>query len=424
MSTLTWQIIGLLLLLVVSAFFSSSETALFSLSRGRVRAMERSDRPSRRRVAELLRSPRRLLVSILIGNTLVNVGSASMATVVAIGLFSDAGSAQSVEQGMLWATVIMTILILFFGEIAPKSFAIEHAEGLSQATARPLALFIRLLGPLGTMLDALNSGLLRLVGSRQLEPPDISSEELAAAVAFGHDEGFVDAFERDVVNNILTMEEGTIGEVMTPRVDVKSLDVAAPEAEWAAAFGKSGYSRLPLIDGDLDHVVGVLYAKDYIAVRLLGTGPIDPRALARKSYFVAESMKSLELLHEFRRQQRHFALVIDEYGSVSGVVTMEDLLEEIVGELADSRDVEEAAFKLLEPGVAVVFAGSDLDEFSAAVGVPLQDDHAETVAGWLVNRLGRIPRTGETLNVSGFRIHVLSAGPTRVHWLRVEWKTR
>lgn len=386
--------------------------------------MERSDHPSRKRVSELLRSPRRLLVSILIGNTLVNVGSASMATVVAIGLFSEAGSAQSVEQGMLWSTLVMTVLILFFGEIAPKSFAIEHAERLSQVTARPLALFVRLLGPLGTMLDAFNAALLRLVGSRQLQAPDISSGELAAAVAFGHDEGVVDAFERDVVNNILTMEEGTVGEVMTPRVDVKTLDGTTPEGEWAAAFGKSGYSRLPLIDGDLDHVVGVLYAKDYIAVRLLGAGPLDARTLARKAYFVPESMKSIELLQEFRRQQLHFALVIDEYGSVSGVVTMEDLLEEIVGEITDSRDQEEAPFKLLEPGVAVVFAGWDLDEFSAAVGVPLQDDHAETVAGWLVNRLGRIPMTGETLNVSGFRVHVLSAGPTRVLWLRVEWKAR
>jgi CBS domain containing-hemolysin-like protein len=365
-----------------------------------------------------------VLISILVGNTLVNIGSASMATAMAITLFSEAGSAQSVEQGMLWATVTMTTLLLFFGEIAPKSFAIENAERLAPIASSPLALFVRLLGPAGALLERFSDRVITLLSPPQLADPLVSSGELSAAVDLGHYQGVVDAFEREVVSNILELEGRSVGEVMTPRVDVKSLDVDQADESWSAAFTETGYSRLPLVDGDLDRVVGVLYAKDLLSVRLLGTTPANVRNLAREAHFVPESMKVLELLQDMRDRQIHFALVIDEYGSTSGVVTMEDLLEEIVGEIADSRDEEEAPFKLLGPGSAVVYAGWELDEFSEATGIAIEDPNAETVGGWIVNALGRIPQAGETVTLPPFLIHVLSARPNRVLWLRTEWRGR
>jgi putative hemolysin len=415
-------VVLLLVLLCLSGFFSSSETALFSLNRSRIASEKLSGRRSWRTVLALLSKPRRLLVSLLVGNTLVNVAAASLGTVVAIELLSSIGSQRAVEAGMLWATVIMTILILFFGEIAPKSFALENAEKMAPVIAGPLAGFAALLGPVRVVLERMTDLLVSQTRLSRLAGPGLSSDELATAVEVGHDEGVVNAFERKIINNILDLETRTAGEVMTPRVEVVSLDIDTPVDEWARAFRESGYSRLPVIEGDLEKIAGVFYAKDYLDVQAQGAARYELRDLLREPYFVPESMKVAELLREFRERQLHFALVIDEYGSVSGLVTMEDVLEEIVGEITDSRDEEEAPFKVIAPGVAVVFAGWELDEFADVTGFPLEDDYAETVGGWLINRLGRIPETGETVNVPPFRFRILSSRPNRVLWVRAEWR--
>ena len=412
----------LLILLCLSGFFSSSETALFSLNRSRIASEKLSGRRSWRTVLTLLSKPRRLLVSLLVGNTLVNVAAASLGTVVAIELLSSIGSQRAVEAGMLWATVIMTILILFFGEIAPKSFALENAEKMAPVIAGPLAGFAALLGPVRVVLERMTDLLVSQTRLSRLAGPGLSSDELATAVEVGHDEGVVDAFERKVINNILDLETRTAGEVMTPRVEVVSLDIDTSVDEWARAFRESGYSRLPVIEGDLEKIAGVFYAKDYLDVQAHGAARYELRDLLREPYFVPESMKVAELLREFRERQLHFALVIDEYGSVSGLVTMEDVLEEIVGEITDSRDEEEVPFKVIAPGVAVVFAGWELDEFADVTGFSLEDDYAETVGGWLINRLGRIPEAGETVNVPPFQFRILSSRPNRVLWVRAEWR--
>ncbi len=411
------------MLLGLSAFFSSSETALFSLPRSAIHAFGRSTRRGRREVVELLRRPRRLLVDILIGNTLVNIAAASLATAVTIDLLGGRDNPQAVESAVLWATLVMTAVILLVGEIVPKSYAIENAEHLAPRISFPLRIFRRLIAPVGVLLERLSERIVALLRTPGLTVTRLSTADLATAVDLGHDEGSLDAFEREVVNNILEMEETTVGEVMTPRVEIESLDLVAPPETWIPAFLESGYSRMPVVEGDPDRVIGVLYARDLLALRARGTPTPELRTLLRDPFFVPESMRIHELLHELRQRSLHFAVVIDEYGSVAGVVTMEDLLEEIVGDIADSRDEEEASFKLLEPGVAVVYAGLDLEDFARSVGLPLEDEWAETVGGWLINRLGRIPREGETLGIPPLRIHVLSGRANRVLWLRVEWKS-
>ncbi len=416
----TWQLILLSVLLLLSGFFSSSETALFSLGKGQISEMERSDRGARRRVAYLMSKPRRLLVTILVGNTLVNIAAASLGTAVAIDILTPPGGGQAVGEGIVWATVIMTVLILFVGEIGPKSFALENASRLSPLISRPLLLFTVFIKPLRVILVWINDRLIALLRPSLLEGPDLSSDELATAVEEGYDAGILDTFEREVINNLLEMERRTVGDIMTPRVEIVSMDRDTPPGEWREFFHSSGFSRAPVIAGDLDAVDGILYARDYLAARTEASVSPDLSNLVRPPWFVPESMKAMDLLGEFRSRQVHLALVIDEYGSVSGLVTMEDVLEEIVGDIADPRG-EEAPFRLIEDGVAVVFAGWELDEFTRAVGIELRDRYSETVGGWLVNRLGRIPVTGETLDLGPFRFHVLAASPTRILWLRIEW---
>lgn len=418
----TWQLILLAALLLLSGFFSSSETALFSLGKGQISEMERSDRGARRRVAHLLLRPRRLLISILVGNTVVNIAAASLGTVVAIDVLTPPGSGHAVGEGILWATIIMTVLILFVGEIAPKSFALENAVRFSPLVSRPLFLLITFLKPLRVILEWINDLLIALLRPSRLEGPGLSRDELTTAVEEGYDAGILDTFEREVINNILDMERRTVGDIMTPRVEIVSMERDTPPEEWMDIFHSSGFSRVPVTVGDLDTVDGIFYARDFLAGRAGVAVHTDIASLVRPPWFIPESMKAMDLLGEFRSRQVHLALVIDEYGSVSGLVTMEDVLEEIVGDIADPRR-EEAPFRLIEDGVAVVFAGWELDEFSRAIGIELRDRYSETVGGWLVNRLGRIPVSGETLDLGPFRFQVLAASPTRVLWLRVEWGT-
>lgn len=422
MNTPVWQAALLLILLCLSGFFSSSETALFSLNRSRIANKQLSGSSSWRRVLALLSKPRRLLVSLLVGNTLVNVAAASLGTVVAINLLTDLGSERAVGVGMIWATGIMTVLILFLGEIVPKSFALENAEKMAPVISGPLSWFITLLGPVRILLERFTDLLSSHSSLSRLEGPTLSSDELVTAVDIGYDEGVVNSFERKILSNILDLESRTAGDVMTSRVEVVSLDIAAPLDEWVDAFRSSGFSRLPVIEGDLEKIAGIFYAKDYLAIKVRDSVRYELKDLLREPYFVPESMKVVELLKEFRDRRLHFALVIDEYGSVSGLVTMEDVLEEIVGEIADSRDEEESPFKLIATGVAVVYAGWELDEFSEATGFKLEDEHAETVGGWIVNRLGRIPEPGERVDVQPFRCTVLSARPSRILWVKMEWR--
>ncbi len=386
--------------------------------------MEKSGRASERRVARLLEEPRRLLISILVGNTLVNIAAASLGTAVTIGVVSGAAGEAAVGRAVLWATVIMTTLILFFGEIAPKSLALENAERIARLIGAPLAAFMALIGPLRVVLEKANEFLFTLTLRVVPAEPGLSSDELSTAVDMGHTSGVVDAFEREVINNIIELETRTVGEVMTPRVEVVTLALDTPVSEWAGRFRESGFSRLPVVGEDLDHVAGICYAKDLLARGPQVQGPIEPACLLREPFYVPGSMKALDLLGEFRQRQLHFAVVIDEFGSTAGVVTMEDLLEEIVGDIVDSRDEEESPFKLIEPGVAVVYAGMGLEDFASQLGYRLRDEHAETVGGWLINRLGRIPAAGELLTLGPFRIGILSSRPNRVLWLRVEWRVR
>ncbi len=386
--------------------------------------MGSSERIAERRVSRLLAEPRRLLVSILVGNTLVNIAAASLGAMVVIGLLPGGAEEAASGRAVVWTTVVMTALILFFGEIVPKSYALEYDEKLARFIGAPLAAFMVLITPVRVILERANELLFTLTGGLVPDHPHLSSGELATAVDMGHTSGVVDAFEREVINNIIGLEEHTVGEVMTPRVEVIALSARMPPGQWLDRFRASGFSRLPVIGEDLDHITGICYAKDLLE---LGTRVDESReapGLVREPYYVPESMKAVDLLAEFRRRQLHFAVVIDEFGSTAGVITMEDLLEEIVGDIADSRDQEEAPFKLVAPEAAVVYAGMELEAFAARIGYRLSDEHAETVGGWLTNRLGRIPAAGEDLSLGPFRIRILSARPTRVLWLRVEWEAR
>jgi putative hemolysin len=403
--------IGLLVcLLFLSAIFSGSETALFSLKPYQVRKLQK--KPSRRsiRVELLLRDPHHLLVTILVGNTLVNVAASSIGTDF-VGRF--------VEHGVVGISVaVMTVLILIFGEVVPKTFAVSHPLRVSLSTSRIICVAVSLLAPLRRVTEvavrlAETLNLRRLAGR-----PRDSHEHVAEAIALGHSEGVLDEFEGEVLGGVFRVMHLSVQNIMTPRTEVFMLSSDLTLQEAVGIVKSSGYSRIPVFDAEeRDNIRGVLYAKDLLLKQY--SPQLRVKEIARRPIFVPESKPIINLLREFVLGAAHFAVAIDEYGSFTGIVTLDDILAEIVDRVGERHPerhtyIRKGRWQWEVPG------RMELEFFNALVGASLKDPHAETVAGYIINRLGRIPSVGEVLISEHLRLRVLNAGTRRIRSVEVE----
>ncbi|MDD3642338.1 MAG: hemolysin family protein [Candidatus Krumholzibacteria bacterium] len=397
-------------LLALSAFFSGSETALFSLSRSTVAGMAEGD-PSRRRVASLLRRPRRLLVTILFGNLLVNVANTSVVTALAIRMYGEAGVG--------YAMLLMTVLILVFGEISPKSLAIRRAPAIAVAVAPVLGALMAALWPvrvaLGWIADSSVEVGRRLFGETREE---YGSLELAAAVEMGHRDGLFDEFEKEVLTNLFLFAETSVHEILTPRVDVFSLDVSTPLQEAVRQVRDRGFTRVPLYEGRPETIVGVLHAKDLL--RTARDDRVALRDLVREVRFVPETKKIRDLLGELIAARQHMVIAVDEHGSYEGIVTLEDILEEIFGDIRDRREPRVDEYTMIGPDAIVASGSMRLEDFNDIFRSGLESQEVETVGGYLTETTGRIPHDGEAFEAEGLRFLVISADPTRINKLKVE----
>jgi putative hemolysin len=404
------QIVLLAILLFFSAVFSSSETALFSLKSYQVRRLQ--SRPTRRAltVGSLLKDPYHLLVTILIGNTLVNVAASSVGTTV-IGRYF--------EQGVVGISVaVMTLLILIFGEIVPKTFAVSNPPSVSLATAPLIAVAVRVFAPLKVVLEMVISRVIRK-GRGQAASGDVHfGEHVAEAIALGHSEGVLDRSEREMLGGIFRLMHLSVQNIMTPRTEVFMLssDVALGDA--VPMVRSAGYSRIPLFDPQKrDDIVGILYSKDLL-YRQESPG-LRLADVAREPVFVPESKSLMDLLSEFVSGAAHFAVAIDEHGSFAGIVTLDDILSEIIGRDV-ARNPEKYRYKRLSRHSWEVSGRMEMEYFNVLVGVSILDPGAETIAGLVINRMGRIPSVGDEIVIDNLRIRVLSADNRRIALLRVE----
>jgi putative hemolysin len=397
-------------LLLFSAFFSGSETALFSLSRSTVAAMGEGDR-SRRRVASLLRHPRHLLVAILFGNLLVNVANTSVVTALAIRMYGEAGVG--------YAMLLMTCLILIFGEISPKSLAIKRASAISAAVAPSLQALMVVLWPiravLGRIADSSVDLCRRIFGETREE---YGSLELAAAVEMGHRDGLFDEFEKEILTNLFLFAETSVHEILTPRVDVFSLDVRTPLHEAERLVRDRGFTRVPLYEDRPENIVGVLHAKDLL--RYSRDDRVTLRTLVREVRFVPETKKIRDLLGELIPSRQHVVIALDEHGSYEGIVTLEDILEEIFGDIRDRREPRVDEYTLISSDAIVASGSMRLEDFNEAFGSALESREVETIGGYLTELTGRIPYDGESFESRGLRYLVISADRTRINKLKVE----
>jgi putative hemolysin len=404
-------------LLLLSSFFSGSETAFFSLSKLQVKELE-EEGGSGRRVAELLAKPQQLLILILIGNTLVNTAAAALATLLTHKAATEVG--MSVEAAILLEILIVTVVLLLVSEVTPKVYAIRNGAAWARRAALPLGVFQILFMPLIRPISAVTRQVRRVIrGNDKLE---LSSEELKALLEVGHEEGHLEEDEKKMIHSIFEFGETTVREVMVPRIDMVCLPHTAGVEEAVELIRREGHSRVPIYRDRVDNVTGILYAKDLIPSLHQRQEISSLDQLARLPYFVPEGKKIDELLHEFQTGRMHMAIVVDEYGGTAGLVTLEDVLEEIVGEIQDEFDAEAPQYRQTEDGSWVIDSSVLLEEVNELLDeeiLPTEEDY-ETLGGFIYQIAGEVPRASSSYGHLDWKFTVMTMKRHRIGLVKVE----
>ena len=415
---------AILLLLVMSAFFSGSETALTAASRGKLRSQaDKGSRPAARAL-RLTEDSERLIGSVLLGNNLVNILATSLAT----ALFTTAFG----ESGVVIATLAMTLLVLIFAEVLPKTYAITNAERAAAAVSGPISLVVTVFAPVVSAVRLLVRTVLRVFGVR-IDPDShilAVREEIAGALQLGHSEGVVEKEDRDRILGALDLSDRAVEEIMLHRSGIQMIDVATPPGEILQQCLDSPHTRLPVFRDHPENIIGVVHAKDLLRAMYSRIGGPDGDAKRLKSfditevandpYFVPETTTLDDQMREFLRLRSHFALVVDEYGSLQGLITLEDILEEIVGEITDEFDPEEELeIRRSEDGQIAVEGATTIRDLNRAMDWNLPDDEANTVAGLVIHEAQMIPTAGQVFSFHGFRFEVLARDGNRITELKI-----
>jgi putative hemolysin len=409
---LPWFLALLAALLLLSAFFSGAETALLGVDWLRVRYLVRKG-SRRARVLQVLLERKDLLIgTILVGNNVVNIAASAVATAMALTLFGG--------QGIVLATGVMTLLVLVFSEIAPKTFASQHAEPVALAVAPVFRVLVRLMFPASFLVTRLARLLLSLLGVDPAARPrmHLSEDELRVLISEGAAAGSVEADKRHMLHGIFQMGRQTAREVMIPRTRVRGIEVGTPIREAARVIVDSGFTRLPVYRDTLDEVVGVAHARDVLDA-VAAAGETSLASIAREPFYVPESKDLESLLYDFKLRRTHLALVVDEYGGVEGLVTLEDLLEEIVGEIRDEHDVESESIRFLPGGEALVRGAAAVRDVNRQLSLDLPIGPDVTLGGFVMTRLGHIPKRGESFPYGTSAFTVDRTGHNRVLLVRV-----
>jgi CBS domain containing-hemolysin-like protein len=390
----------LFVLIVLSGFFSSSETALFSISKARARHLAKEGGKVNKLIQRMKEDPHRLLSTILIGNNLVNIGASALATAITIELVSN--------NAVGIATGIMTFLILVFGEIFPKSVATRNNILVARITIVPLFWLSILFYPLILFLNFIP----RLTG-RIKHKPKVTEQELLTFVEVVEEEGEIKEQEKKLIHNIFEFDDTNVSEIMSPRADMFIIEAGA-EIDLKQIV-ESGFTRIPVIEKDIDHVVGILNIKDLFLQYAKGNQTIDVRQIMQPPYFVPENKKLDSLLQAFKRRKQHMAIVVDEHGGISGLITLEDALEEIVGEITDETDKDEPTIVKVKGNEWIVPGKTDIEDVNEKIPMNIPDSKDyDTFSGYVLNTIERIPREKEEISIGKFIITVKEMDGNRI----------
>jgi CBS domain containing-hemolysin-like protein len=401
------ELIVLGILLLLSAILSGAEAAYFSLGRTRLKELAEQQGEAPGPLTPLLEQPHELLVTLLVGITVVNIGASALAAAIAEQLFGS--------HGLAIAIAAMVFLLTIFGEVLPMTLAVEYPVRFASWVSRPVVWLSMALKPIRVGLGAFTAITVRLVGSeRRRGQPEISEEELRTLVDVGAREGVVERSEREMIHKVFELEDTLVREVMVPRPDMFCLDVTTEPAQLLPLLREQLHSRVPVYEDTVDQIVGVLYTKDLLPDLARLPADFSLRPHLHPPYFVPGSKRADALLREFQAKKLHLAVVVDEYGGTAGLVTLEDLLEELVGEIRDEYDEDERLIQRVAPRSFRVSGRLAIDELNTATGLQIPDDTFDTVGGWVLDLFGRVPHKGEKTEADGVRVAVEKVERTRV----------
>lgn len=405
------EAVCLLGFLILSAFFSGSETALFSLNKLQLKKMQKEESGWRvNSIIKLLDDPQKTLITILTGNMFVNIAASSLATYLAIKLFGNVGI--GIAGG------IMIFMILVFGEIVPKSLAISNAEAIAKKIARPVEIISSFLFPLIFFFKIIINALYYFFGKKRVkEKKEITEEDLITLINVGKDEGVIEEEEKKMIRNIFEFGDTMVKEVMVPRVDIACIPSEAKLNSILRLIKKMGHSRIPVYKETIDNIIGILYTKDLLVVYeqwYKSKEKFDLKKIIRRAYFVPENKKIDDLLDIFQRDKIQIAIAIDEYGGTAGLVTMEDVVEEIVGEIIDEYDKETKLYEIIDNNTVIANGIISIDKINELLNIKISENDFETLGGFIYDLMGRVPNKNETIEYKNIQITIEQVVKNRI----------
>jgi CBS domain containing-hemolysin-like protein len=418
LDTTAWiEIVIIVIALILAATAASAETSLTSISRVRLRQLVEQKVPAAIVIERLHRDPNAYLSTILIVNTVAIIVASSAATLLSLHLYH----AQVAE----WAvSIVLSLVVLIACEITPKTLALQRAERVALRLARLVATATLVMRPVVYVLTAVTRLILRLLGGKaEVRGPFVTEEELKMLVTVGEEEGVLEEEEREMIHGIFEMGDMSVREVMVPRTDLVAIEVNEPVEKAVDLVTKHGHTRIPVYEDNIDHIVGVLYAKDLLRAVVRGEKK-SLGEIARKPYFTPESNKVQDVLRDLRKNRVHMAIVVDEYGGTAGAVTIEDILEEIVGPIQDEYDIgEEDEIQFINPTEVVLDGRVSVDDVNELLKLNITADNYDSIGGYVLNQLGAAPKVGATLKLGNAELRVEAVQGTRIKKVRIKSQT-
>ena len=408
LTSIEWvQIIGIIIALIFSGFTSAAETSLTSVSRIKIKNLVEEGDKAAQRIERLLAEPNTFLTTILVINNVAVIVASTLATLLAISI--------SQTWGDLISTLLIALIVLIFCEITPKTAAVQNPERWARVLVNPVRGAVWLLAPVIWLLSRITSFLVRLFGGQvRRRGPFVTEEELRMLVTVGEEEGVIEEEEREMIHSIFELGDRPVREIMVPRIDMVTLEGEDSLEEAVNLIMQGGQSRIPVYEDTIDNIIGVLYAKDLLRHLRQGNLQAKVRDVVRRAYFVPESKKLDDLLHELQHQRIHMAIVVDEYGSVAGLVTIEDLVEEIIGDIQDEYDKEELLYEKVADNEYVIDAKIGIEDFNELLDMQLTDEEYDTLGGFVYTQLDKVPSVGDTLTYEDLTLTVLSTKGRRI----------
>ena len=401
-------IIVIIVLIGLSAFFSATETAFSSLNKVRLKNLAHEDNKRAKLAYKLSENYDELISSILVGNNIVNIASTTLATLLFVNLYKDSGATIS--------TVVMTVAVLIFGEITPKSIAKESPESFAMAVAPIVRALLFILKPINFLLIGLKAGIKKLLGVKT-QATLVTDDEILTMVDEAEQEGGIDSHESELIKNVIDFNDLEAIDIMTPRIDVSAIEKDSTTKEVAEVFKETGFSRLPVYDETIDSIIGVINEKDFHNY-IMGT-ELNFKEIMKPAEFIPPSMKLSELLRKLQKNKHHIAIIVDEFGGTEGIVTLEDIIEEIVGDIWDEHDEIEDGVKELGDNKFIIPTSLDLDELFDYFDIE-DETEASTINGWVIQHIDKIPSEGDNFTFDNLSVTVTKSEGQRAEEILVK----